>query len=100
MKPTKALNFIFGPNNAGKTSILESIHLASTSKSFKASDLDKLANYQANCYKVAIKFSENTSNDVIIFEKHLNKPKRLYLNEKLTSGCSAHNAIPYCTISS
>ena len=94
MKPTKALNFIFGPNNAGKTSILESIHLASTSKSFKASDLDKLANYQANCYKVAIKFSENTSNDVIIFEKYLNKPKRLYLNEKLTSVSNTMRHLP------
>ena len=92
--PSETLNFILGQNNAGKTTILESVYLASTSKSFKSSDLDKLANYNANGYKISIKFNQMSSNDVIIFEKYLNKPKKLYLNEKHISVSQSMRSLP------
>jgi len=83
-----------GANNAGKTTILEAIYLASTSKSFKSSDLDSLTNYDANGYKISVKFSQNSINDVIIFEKSLNKPKKLYCNDKLTTVMQSMRHLP------
>ena len=94
LKPSETLNFIMGPNNAGKTTILESMYLVSTSKSFKSSDLDKLANYHSKGYKISLKFCENTSNDTIIYEKLLNKPKRLYHNDKLSSVSQVMRCLP------
>ena len=83
-----------GPNNAGKTSILEAIYLVSTSKSFKASDLDKLANYESKGYKTSVKFVEKDTNSVIIYEKPLNKPKKLLYNDKNVSVSEAMRRLP------
>ena len=94
LKPSETLNFIMGPNNAGKTSILESIYLASTSKSFKLTDLDKLANYQSKGYKISVKFVQNSSNDVIIFEKSLNCPKKLHYNDKPATVVQSMRCLP------
>ena len=93
-KPSETLNFIMGPNNAGKTSILESIYLTSTSKSFRSTDLDKLAGYDTKGYKISIKFHEKTSNDVIIFEKLLNKPKKLLCNDKTITVTQSMRLLP------
>jgi len=92
--PSDTLNFIMGQNNAGKTTILEALYLASTSKSFKSSDLDKLANYNANGYKIHVKFNQMSSNDLIIFEKYLNKPKKLHLNDKNISVSQSMRCLP------
>ena len=83
-----------GPNNAGKTTILESIYLVSTSKSFKLTDLDKLANADMKSYKISLKIVNNTLNDVIVFEKALNKPKKLYLNDKMSSVSKVMRNLP------
>ena len=92
--PSETLNFILGQNNAGKTTILESVYLASTSKSFKSSDLDKLANSKANGYRISIKFVQMSSNNVIVFEKYLNKPKKLFLNDKHISVSQSMRSLP------
>ncbi len=83
-----------GPNNAGKTSILESIYLASASKSFKTADLDKLTNYQSNGFKISIKFSQNHLNAVIIFEKSLNKSKKLLFNDRSITVAQSMRHLP------
>ena len=83
-----------GPNNAGKTTVLESIYLSSTSKSFKSTDLDKLANYESKGYKISIKFFDNLSNGLIIFEKNLNKAKKLYHNDKNISVSQSMRHLP------
>ena len=83
-----------GPNNAGKTTILESIYLASASKSFKSSDLDKLANYNSNGFKISIKFCEKELNSLIVFQKMLNSPKKLHYNDKLTSVSQSMRFLP------
>ena len=40
------INFFYGPNGSGKTSILESVYLFSSGKSFKSSNLTSLIKYQ------------------------------------------------------
>ena len=40
---SEGINFFYGKNGAGKTSILEAIHLASSGKSFKSSNINSLS---------------------------------------------------------
>ena len=94
LRPAKSLNFIVGPNNAGKTTVLESIYLASTSKSFKSSDLDKLANYNSRGFKISIKICEKELNRLIILQKVLNSPKKLHCNDKPTSVSQSMRFLP------
>lgn len=84
-KPCKSLNIILGHNNAGKTTILESISLASSSKSFKGVDLDSLINNQSKSFQISIKSVQNTLKSSITIEKHLSSAKKLLINEKSSS---------------
>ena len=84
-KPCESLNFILGPNNAGKTTILESISLASSSKSFKGVDLESLVNNESKNFQISLKIIQNTLKSTITIEKKLNASKKLLINEKLSS---------------
>ena len=84
-EPNANLNFITGANNAGKTSLLESVYVCSCSKSFKNIELDNLIDYSSQSSKISVKCSNNTSNDVIIYEKTLKSPKKILINEKKSS---------------
>ena len=75
LDPSKSLNFIVGPNNAGKTTILESIYLLSCSKTFRGTNLDKMIQNGKNFFKIVAKISENTLNISICLEKSLKSPK-------------------------
>tara|TARA_B100001057_G_scaffold115290_1_gene113831 strand:- start:45970 stop:47073 length:1104 start_codon:yes stop_codon:yes gene_type:complete len=84
-EPDANLNFITGANNAGKTSLLESVYVCSTSKSFKNIDLDNLIDYSSQSSKISVKCSDNTINDIIIYEKTLKSPKKVLINQKKSS---------------
>ena len=81
LDPSKSLNFIVGPNNAGKTTILESIYLLSYSKTFRGTHLDKLIQNGKKSLKIVSKITDNTANDTICIEKHLKSPKISLINE-------------------
>ncbi|WP_156490387.1 AAA family ATPase, partial [Oleiphilus sp. HI0086] len=44
---SKSLNFIWGENASGKTSLLESIYLLSTGRSFRTRHIDNIINSDA-----------------------------------------------------
>ena len=44
IEPASTINVLHGENGSGKTSILESIHLLATGRSFRTSKLDPLIN--------------------------------------------------------
>ena len=85
LDPSKSLNFIVGPNNAGKTTILESIHLLSCSKTFRATHLDKMIQNGKKYLKIVSKISDKSLNDVICIEKHLKSPKISTINDNKAS---------------
>ena len=85
LDPSKSLNFIVGPNNAGKTTILESIHLLSCSKTFRATHLDKMIQNGKKYLKIVSKISNKSLNDVICIEKHLKSPKVSTINDNKVS---------------
>ena len=80
--PSSGLNFIFGKNNAGKTTLLEALYLCGHSKTFKQTNMDSLIKKNKKTLKVllkSVKFDENTS---ISYEKTLNSQKKTKINEK------------------
>jgi DNA replication and repair protein RecF len=58
--PAPRLNVIAGNNGQGKTSILESLYLLGTSRSFRTSKLPELVRHGASCASVRGAFSERS----------------------------------------
>ena len=74
------VNFFYGSNGSGKTSLLESIYLFSSGKSFKSSNLASLIKH--NSKKFSLKGYDGTKGDVVEIEKILDKPISVLLNNK------------------
>ena len=83
--PSQSLNFIIGPNNAGKTTILESVYLLSTSKTFRGTPLDKMIKNGKDFFKIVAKIADNSLNDTICFEKRLKSAKVSNINDNKSS---------------
>ena len=80
--PSPNLNFIFGKNNAGKTSLLEALYLCGNAKSFKQANVDSLIKKDKKSLKIllkSVKFDEKYS---ISYEKTLNVQKKAKINDK------------------
>jgi DNA replication and repair protein RecF len=77
------LTVISGPNAVGKTNLLESIFVASTSKSFRARDLD-LVNTGENFFRVVAEFDDDAV-ELSLLREGESHSKRLKLNSKKQS---------------
>ena len=80
--PSSGLNFIFGKNNAGKTSLLEALYLCGNAKSFKQTNVDCLIKKDKNTLKILLKSVKFGENDTISYEKTLNIQKKAKINDK------------------
>ncbi len=79
---SKSLNYIVGGNAQGKTSVLEAIHLISTTKSFSHNSDREIITFGEDFYTVSGKLHDLINDSVFIkFESALNK-KQYYLNGK------------------
>ena len=74
------VNFFYGSNGSGKTSLLESIYLFSSGKSFKSTNLTSLIRH--NHKKFSLKGYDGTKGDVVEIEKIIDKPIGVLLNNK------------------
>ena len=74
------INFFYGPNGSGKTSILESIYLFSSGKSFKSSNLTSLIKYQNE--RFFLKGYDSDKGYIVEIEKNQDKPISISLNNK------------------
>ncbi|HEU4538149.1 MAG TPA: DNA replication and repair protein RecF [Polyangiaceae bacterium] len=61
LEPSRRLTVLAGANGQGKTSVLEAIYLAATSKSFRTPRLDELVRHGAAAGRVRAVFREGTS---------------------------------------
>jgi DNA replication and repair protein RecF len=61
LEPSRRLTVLAGPNGQGKTSVLEAIYLAATSKSFRTPRLDELVRHGASGGRVRAVFREGGS---------------------------------------
>ena len=74
------INFFYGANGSGKTSMLEAVFIFSSGKSFKSSNLQSLIKYdKKNFY---LKGFDGNSGHIIEVEKYKNKPVSLKFNNK------------------
>ena len=80
--PSSGLNFIFGKNNAGKTSLLEALYLCGYSKTFKQTNTDSLIKKDKKALKILLKSVKFNENHTISYEKSLNSQKKARINEK------------------
>mgnify|MGYP001198946465 FL=1 len=77
------INFFFGSNGSGKTSILESVFIFSSGKSFKSSNLTSLINYDND--KFTLKGFDNKKGYIVEIEKSKNKTISISLNNNKTN---------------
>ena len=96
--PSKSLNFIVGPNNAGKTTILESIYMLSCSKTFRGTNLDKMIQNGKNFLKIVSKISENNLNVNICIEKSLKSPKISTIDDNRVSTKDCLSKLPVISL--
>jgi len=92
--PSNGLNFIFGKNNAGKTSLLEALYLCGYSKTFKQTNTDSLIKKNKKTLKVLLKSVKFNENDTISYEKSLNSQKKARINEKRANTFSLMTQTP------
>ena len=76
------VNFFYGANGSGKTSILESVFIFSSGKSFKSSNLVSLINQ--NSEKFLLKGLDAKKGYIVEVEKTKDKPISILLNNKKT----------------
>ena len=76
------VNFFYGANGSGKTSILESVFIFSSGKSFKSSNLVSLINQ--NSEKFRLKGFDAKKGYIVEVEKTKEKPISILLNNKKT----------------
>ena len=79
-----SITIICGENNAGKTTLLEAIYLASNMKSFKSVSNTELINKSSNFFKISLNFTNNSLKSNIFLEKSLKSSKILYNSKKIT----------------
>ena len=88
------INFFFGSNGSGKTSILESVFIFSSGKSFKSSNLTSLINYDND--KFILKGFDNKKGYMVEIEKSKNKTISISLNNNKTNTSKLVKEFP-CT---
>ena len=80
----KTVNIICGANNAGKTTLLESLFFCSNLKSFKSIPNSNLINSINKQFKLSLNFTNNQLNNTIYIEKSSKSSKCLYNNKKIS----------------
>lgn len=76
------INFFFGKNGSGKTSILEALYMCSSGKSFKSSNIAALVKQNSSGFK--INSYDNLTGHVLDIKKEINKSIEILVNNKKT----------------
>jgi DNA replication and repair protein RecF len=71
-------NLFYGKNGSGKTSILESIFVASSGRSFRTSNLESLIKKDAEAFN--IKAYDDKTGSILEVKKARNKPINIKIN--------------------
>ena len=89
------INFFYGPNGSGKTSILESIFIFSSGKSFKSSNLSSLISHGNE--KFSAKGFDGIRGYIVEIRKNRTSPISVLLNNKKITTSSLIKEFP-CTL--
>lgn len=75
------INYITGYNGSGKTSIVEAIHTALNSRSFKTNQLKKIINFNTDYFSIDLTLVKEELRNNIKFQ-YINNISNLYQNKK------------------
>ena len=92
------INFFYGVNGSGKTSLLESIFLCGNAKSFKTSKSDSLI--KAGCDLFNIEATLSGSNKVISIAKSSKNRIKVKLNNSIASAKQLMECLPIISVDS
>lgn len=70
IQPSPGLNFIFGPNGSGKTSLLEAIHCLGRGKSFRTHKSNHLINEDASSFTVVGRVQQRGRSQTVGMQRH------------------------------
>ena len=90
------VNFFYGKNGCGKTSILEAINLCSSAKSFKSGNLQSLISIGEEAFN--IKGYDSTSGYSLVITKQQSKPISILLNNTKTTTSNLIREFPSTSI--
>ena len=93
-----SINFFYGVNGSGKTSLLESIFLCGNAKSFKTSKSDSLIKAGCDLFKVEATLS--SSNKVISIAKSEKNRIKAKLNNSMVSAKQLMECLPIISVDS
>ncbi|MCA0402380.1 MAG: DNA replication/repair protein RecF [Proteobacteria bacterium] len=79
------LNFIYGLNGAGKTSLLEALYLLSTGHSFRTREISPLISHEKDNLVV---FARTDEQETVSIQKSLNKPSEVRINSQVCKSTS------------
>jgi DNA replication and repair protein RecF len=96
IKLSPGINFFYGKNGSGKTSILEAINLCSSAKSFKSGNLQSLISIGEEAFN--IKGFDNTSGYSLKITKEKTKPISIQLNNTKTTTSKLIREFPSTSI--
>ena len=96
IKLSPGINFFYGKNGSGKTSILEAINLCSSAKSFKSGNLQSLISIGEEAFN--IKGFDNTSGYSLTITKEKTKPISIQLNNTKTTTSKLIREFPSTSI--
>ena len=92
------LNFFYGRNGCGKTSILESIYVASCGRSFRTSNLESLIKRGSNSFKIRA-YDDNTGS-ILEVNKIKSKAINIKINNSLVTTSDLARTFPSFSIDS
>lgn len=98
-QPAAGLNLIVGRNGAGKTSLLEAITLAATSKALRPGSARGAIRHGAERLKVGLKFGESLSAGELRYERGRALRSWRLDGEPLKSAVSAYERLPVLVLS-
>jgi|TARA_B100001094_G_scaffold18254_1_gene15704 DNA replication and repair protein RecF len=91
-------SLFFGKNGCGKTSILESIYVASSGRSFRTSNLESLIKKGAEAFN--IRAYDDSSGSVLEVKKAINNPINIKINDSRVTISELVRAFPSFSIDS
>jgi DNA replication and repair protein RecF len=86
-------SLFFGKNGCGKTSILESIYVASSGRSFRTSNLESLIKKGAEAFN--IRAYDDSSGSVLEVKKAINNPINIKINDSRVTISELVRAFPF-----
>lgn len=95
LTPSPGVNLIFGANASGKTSLLEAIHILSTSRSFRTLHIQHIIQREKQLLRVVGKVADTTGKEISLgIERDKEQVQMRLAGEKILSAAKLTSILP------